>query len=347
MNRPPKKPRNFKTIFFAAVVLVLVGLNIGYASFSEATKKTVDLTSPNLKETGLQVKSIDTQIVSKNWGKVDPDNIRLEVQKDRALGVNYLAISTPYDHPDIMKAWADEIHAQGLNVWFRSHWLSWEGDENHASTMSIKDYLDKTAAFVEANPALFRAGDAFTFCVEPEQVFTARGTDVYDWYTYNKFVVDQVDRADESFAAIGLASKIHTNWISMNGWVVENALEQTTVDKLGLITVDHYSNEKIIVPPAALAETLSTDLDRFYQKWQKPILIGEWGYNIEQEVPDIDQREVMAEVTKMIHTKSYIVGLNYWADMGNSSRILDDNYGVDLKYRPAAIVLRDFYNQKQ
>jgi hypothetical protein len=257
-----------------------------------------------------------------------------------------VAISSPYDYPDIMKAWSDEIHRQGLKVWYRSHWLNWEGDEDHLSDMTVKQYLDKTSDFIKSHPSYFKEGDAFTVCVEPEQVFVARGTDVYDWYSYNKFVVDQIDVANAAFAAIDLSGKIHTNWISMNGWVVDNGLEKETVDKMGLITVDHYPSQKVILPPLAVADKMSSDLDKFYNKWKVPIILGEWGYNIEQEVSDFDQREVVLEVLDALGTKKYLVGINYWSHMGNSSRIINDKNGSDLEYRPAAIILRDFYNKK-
>jgi hypothetical protein len=178
-------------------------------------------------------------------------------------------------------------------------------------------------------------------------VFTARGTDVYDWYSYNKFVIDQIDVADMAFSDIGLEGKIHTNWISMNGWVVDNGLEKDTVEKMGVITVDHYPNQKILLPPTTAAENLGADLDRMYSKWGKPIILGEWGYNIEQEVSDTDQLEVISKTLEILSAKGYLIGLNYWSHMGNSSRLISDKEGSNLSLRPAAYSLKDFFTKKE
>jgi len=341
-----KNHKNYKAIFIFLILIILTVVTVFYAKYSSAKSVNIALDSSNLKSSGIQIKSIDTQVVSKHWGEIDPEKVKEQIKTIKDLGVNYIAISTPYDDPELMKVWVDEIHHQGLNVWFRSHWLNWEGDDNHPSDMTMAEYLSKTKEFIKSHPSYFHEGDAFTVCVEPEQVFTARDTDVYDWYSYNKFLIDQIDIANAAFADIELAGKIHTNWISMNGWVVENGLTQEAVDKMGLITVDHYSNQKVILPPGVVADHLGADLDRMYQKWQKPILLGEWGYNIEQEVTDFDQREVVRESLSVLNGKKYLVGLNYWAHMGNSSRIINDKDGTNLSYRPAAIILRDFYNKK-
>lgn len=341
-----KKHKNYKLTFIVFLLILLPLSTISYAKYSDAKNENIALNSDNLKASGIQVKSVDTQIVSKHWGNIDEANIKEQVKSIKELGSNYVAISTPYDYPEQMKAWTDEIHKQGLNVWFRSHWLNWEGDENTLSNMTVSDYLNKTNNFIQSHPVFFQEGDAFSVCVEPEQVFVARGTEVYDWYSYNKFIIDQIDVANNAFAAINLSGKIHTNWISVNGWVVENGLNKEAVDKMGLITVDHYEDQKVILPPGTAADRLSSDLDRMYNKWKKPIILGEWGYNIEQEVDDFDQKEVVSEVLNTLGEKKYLVGINYWAHMGNSSRIINDKNGMNLSYRPAAIVLRDFFNKK-
>ena len=81
---------------------------------------------------------------------------------------------------------------------------------------------------------------------EPEQVgiglLDPRGDKATfkNWKEYNKFVVNQIKTANEAFAEIGLESKIHTNWINVNGTVALSHLENATVSRLGLITVDHF-----------------------------------------------------------------------------------------------------------
>lgn len=340
-----RKQRNSKGWLIALVILCLPILNISYALISRADSgdQVILPAKAQTESNSLTIKSVDTQIISKHWGEIDKDNVSEQINLIKSLNANYIAISTPYDDPAVMKEWAEAIHQAGLHVWFRSHWLNWEGDENHPSNMTIKEYLDRTENFIKANQSLFKSGDALTVCVEPEQVFTARGTDVYDWYSYNKFVIDQIDVASRAFSDIGLDGEIYTNWISMNGWVVQNALEKETVEKMGLITVDHYPDQKTILPAETAAQNLSNDLDKIYQKWQKPIILGEWGYNIEQEVTDFDQKEVLNKTFEQLSTKKYLIGLNYWAHMGNTSRLISDKDGKNLILRPAAVELQNFY----
>jgi hypothetical protein len=134
-------------------------LNITYANFSRVEGKAGNTGShPETirDKEGLQIKSVDTQIISKHWGKVGKSNIQTQVKLIKDLGANYVAVSTPYDNPELLKEWASEIHKAGMSVWFRSHWLNWEGDENHPSDMTIKGYLDKTSSFIKSNPVLFQ-----------------------------------------------------------------------------------------------------------------------------------------------------------------------------------------------
>ncbi len=340
------KKFSYRFLYFLAILLALPIFNFSYAKYANHGKEQASEFSSGMDSSGLQVRSIDTQVVSKHWNMTDKSEIRVQIDKIKDLGINYVAISTPYDHLDQMKIWTEAIHEAELNVWFRSHWLNWEGDEGQPSDMSMQEYLAKTSEFIKANPTLFKEGDSFTVCVEPEQIFVARKTNVYDWSAYNSFVVNQIQVANAAFSAIDLDKKVHANWISMNGWVVENGLTKDTVNKMGLITIDHYTNQKVIIPSVEFASDLEKDLKRIHDKWNKPIILGEWGYNIEQEVSDLQQKEVVSESLKKLSSLDFIIGLNYWNHMGNSSRLIDDQKGINLQYRPAALELKSYYNSK-
>lgn len=346
MENNPDKNISWKRFFFIIALIAIPVISGIYAKVPGAKNNIEAGISNNLPENrGLIVRSIDTQIVSKHWEDVSAVNISEEVLAIKNLDANYIAISTPYDRPETLKIWADEIHKAGLNVWFRSHWLDWEGDDSHPSVMTTEEYLAKTSDFVRSNPVLFREGDAFTVCVEPEQVFTVRKTG-FDSKIYNKFIQDQIDTANAAFAEIMLDGKVHTNWISVNGWIVSNALTLDTVKKMGVITVDHYPDQNSDLTPEAMAETLVNDLNLFHERWQVPIILGEWGYNIETEVSDPVQSEYIDTTLGKISGLPYLIGFNYWAHMGNSSRLINDTKGTNLIYRPAALILQKFYAQK-
>lgn len=335
---------NLKAFFIWLILFFIPIANITYAMLKDPTNdrlfhaKSLDFTYQ-----GLEIKSVDTQIISKHWGSLDQAKIADQVLMIKNLGANYIAISTPYDHQEIIKIWANEIHRAGLNVWFRSHWLRWEGDDGLPSDMSKSEYLAQTRNFILDNQELFKEGDSFTVCVEPEQVYVARNLTISDWKGYNKFIIDQMDVADQAFSEIGLEDKIHTNWISMNGWVVEHGLEQETVDRMGLITIDHYPDQDRQMGAIERADRLANDLQKVYKKWQKPIILGEWGFNILNEVSDGEQKEVLSYTFGRLKEMPFVIGINYWSHLGNTSRIIDDTEGRNLLYRPAAFTLKEYF----
>jgi len=293
-----------------------------------------------------KIKSIDTQIISKCWNNVPQDSIDKQIQMLKHLGVNTIAIGTPYERPAEMEKWTNSIHNAGLKVWFRSHWLNWEGDEGQPKNMSTSEYLSKTKQFILDHPSFFKAGDSFTMNVEAENAGLGEGKPFSDWDAYRKFLRDQIDLSNEAFSQIGV-NNIATNWLSMNGWIIENALDQATVDKMGMITADHYPPQgsgSNLISINEMADNMSKDLDRFYAKWNKPIMIGEWGYHLDTDVSDEQQRAATEAIYNVLASKSYIYGVNYWDHMGNNTRIINDQGGTPTSYRPAANVIKSFYN---
>lgn len=294
------------------------------------------------------VRSIDTQVVSKHWPNVSRAAIQEQVGLVADLGVNYIAIGTPYDRVEEMRMWAQEIHKRGLNVWFRSHWAEWEGDDGKPATLSPDDYLYRTDQFIRNNPDLFVSGDSFTVAVEPEQVGVGLGKRFLTWDQYRSFLLSEITVANDAFNAIGLKGKVYTNWLSVNGWVVQNQFTQELVDRIGLLVIDHYVGQNKTIgdysDALVVAQLTVNDLDAFYAQWNVPILLGEWGYQIFQDVPDSVQESVTRELLSKLSTRKYLVGMNYWVHMGNTASIIGDQYGSNLHYRPAAMILKSFYD---
>jgi len=294
------------------------------------------------------VRSIDTQVISKHWPDVTRESVHEQVALLKALGVNYIAVATPYDRLDDLKIWAEEIHAAGLHVWFRPHWAEWEGDEGLPAIMSPEEYLQRTSQFIKANPELFVAGDAFTVAVEAEQVGVGLGKRFLTWDDYRNFLLAQISTANKAFGDIDLQGEVHTNWISVNGWVVEHQFTQKLVDRLDLIVVDHFVGQSQTIgslnDPDEIVQKTIRDLDNYYKQWKVPILLGEWGYQIYQDVPDDVQAEVIDKLFTELKTKDYLVGVNYWTHLGNTASIIGDEYGANLQYRKAAEVIRSYYD---
>lgn len=336
-------------LYFILVVAVVFSFYEIWQIQGEKFMQTEDYSQPALKEGNpWSIKSVDTQVVSKHWPNVPKGSIKEQVVLIKDLGVNYIAIATPYDRLEELKNWVDEIHLQGLNVWFRSHWAEWEGTDGKQASLTPQQYLDKTVEFIKSNPDLFREGDAFTVTVEPEQAGVGLGKKFLNWDQYRRFILDQILYSNEAFGSIGLKKKIYTNWISVNGWVVENVYTEDMVDKLGLIVIDHYTEQSKTVgeidPPEKIVDDMSRDLDRFYTKWHKPILLGEWGYQIYQNTSEENQAFVVRSVLEKLQTKPYLIGVNYWVHMGNQSRLIGDEYGANLKYRQAALMVKEIFS---
>jgi hypothetical protein len=134
----------------------------------------------------------------------------------------------------------------------------------------------------------------------------------------------------------------------MNGWILDNQMDQELADQIGLIVVDHYVHQSQTIGTLEdknlMVNTTSADLDRWWNKWNKPILLGEWGYHIFQEVSDERQAEVVESMFSMLLTKPYLVGINYWVHMGNPAAIIKDEYGSNLTFRQSAAVVSSFFD---
>lgn len=355
MKHLPKKSivnEVWQNMIILPILLAIFALSLGnlLSGRSLVAKNQVIYAQPELakEKNKWPLRSVDTQVISKHWPDVTRDAVIEQVALIKQLGANYVAIGTPYDRVEDMRMWAEEIHAAGMNVWFRSHWAEWEGDEGLPATMSPEEYLDRTRAFIVNNPDLFHEGDAFTVAVEAEQVGIGLGKRFLTWNEYRDFLWAEITVASEAFISIGLEGKVHTNWLSMNGWIVDNVMTQEFAQRIGLIVVDHFPGqtqtigEKDNIP--FIVDQMLVDLDRYHEKLGVPIILGEWGYQIFQNVDDASQAEFVELLLSRVSTRSYLIGLNYWVHMGNPAALIRDEMGSNLTLRPAALTLKSFYD---
>lgn len=342
-----------KLILFFIVLLCTIGSGYSLAKtviLKEVPEKMPDTTQNNIKYGAYPwvVRSVDTQVVSRHWENVSRESIREQLVLIKETGANYVAIGTPYDRLEDLKMWVEEAHAMGLNVWFRSYWNEWLGREGAAATMKPNEYLDKTYAFIINNPELFQEGDSFTVCMEAEEAGVGLGKRFLNYEEYKNFLIGEIVTANNAFEAIGMKGKIYTNWLSVNGWIVDNIFDEELVKKIGLITVDHYVLQTSTIgetdDSAALVNQTIEDLDRFHEKFDVPILLGEWGYQIFQPVSDVMQANVINQMFIKLKNLDYLVGINYWTHMGNTASIFGDEFGTNTKPRLGSEVLRYYYN---
>ncbi len=343
--------KKIETVVITSVFLVAV-LYMSYLLYLRLNRYStaqLNLEQPEVRSDGFhfKIRSVDTQVVSKHWKNVSEAMVREQVSAVKTLGVNYVAIGTPYDEVADMRKWTREIHAQGMHVWFRSHWLEWEGDNGRPASMTQDQYLARTEKFIIDNKDLFQEGDSFTVAVEAEQAGVGPGKRFLNWDEYKGFLLLEITVANNSFKRIELDRKIHTNWLSMNGWVAQNVITAELAKKIGLITIDHFSPQSDTIgtfdDPAAIADTMSSDLDSMYLKLRVPLFLGEWGYQIHQETTEEHQKEVTEAVMSKLVVKQYLLGMNYWVHLGHYSRLFNDINGKISGERLSAGVLRYFY----
>jgi hypothetical protein len=155
--------------------------------------------------------------------------------------------------------------------------------------------------------------------------------------------------ANDAFNQISLGGKVKTNWINMNGWVAWEAMDQYTANTIGQITLDH------IIDWTDDTNTYVSSLfygnnngfkgyDDYYNKWHVPMMAGEWGYSTyNQSIDQNHQKELAAAVLSEFSKRSYIVGINYWIDVGHASRLFDTQNLLDYQRRPVADVVAQYF----
>lgn len=264
------------------------------------------------------------------------------VSRAAELGVNYIAVETPYDDPacasslNYTKAWSDAVHAQGLNVWHRHMPLAFEGIYDTPKSAS-KDYLQQIHDYIVNNPTLFRENDIFTPIPEPQNggvsgvTYCAQGICVFNSAaSFNKWLRDAITTSNAAFAEIGLGGKIKVGYYGFDGFIAwgdnnpdwNGILEDATIAAMGNITIDHY--------PEAVGDTMANDLDELQQRYPNvPIVIGEWG--------TINGGDVVTAIntTMQAARRTGVIGFNYWhMGLGGNEALVNDDLSKKVGFDP-------------
>jgi hypothetical protein len=317
-------------------------VNLGTADYSQPTLP--DAAAP---KKGWHINSVDAQITSRYW---DQSSIKIanEVASIAALGVNYIAIAAPYNRPKYFKAWADAIHAAGLKVWYRANWNGWEGQNGWTPYMSTSEYLTRTYKFIIDNPTIFQSGDMFSVCVEPNNANDAgnpafKTSGSFDITKYNQFLKDQVRYANKAFSDASITG-VHTwatcpslSLIDLAGQILDSGdagnvsgIHDSDVTTYfgGRVAIDHYLNSNIRKTNSYWTK-YSSDLDKVHTAFPNAkIMIGEWGYHTETDYGEQEQHDVYDQVSTILRTKPYVIGVNFWNHMAQpQSSLFTDSAG--------------------
>jgi len=266
-------------------------------------------------------------------GQRSSEFIQKWVDKAVDLGVNYIAIETPYDNPTCgdavlyTKLWVNAIRLRGLKIWHRHMPLAFEGIYNTSKNPSI-DYLTIISNYIKTNPSFFQEGDIFTPIPEPQNGgiygvnYCSYGICIFkNARDFNAWLRNAMDISESAFTQIGRAGKIKIGYYGFDGYIAwgdnnpdwDGILEDQTVIKMGNITIDHY--------PEIVADTMQNDLNELENRYPNiPIIIGEWGTITGGDT----ESQVILSMGAARRTS--VVGFNYWhfGVGGNEALIRED-----------------------
>lgn len=293
------------------------------------------IASSILERASWSIQSVSSMKETKDrvCGQRSSEFIQKWVDKAVELGVNYVAIETPYDNPSCgdavsyTKLWVNAIRSRGLKIWHRHMPLAFEGIYNTTKKPSI-DYLSIISNYIKSNPSFFQEGDIFTPIPEPQNGgiygvnYCSYGICIFkNARDFNTWLRNAMDISESALSQIGLSGKIKIGYYGFDGYIAwgdnnpdwDGILEDQTVIKMGNITIDHY--------PEIVGDTMQNDLNELESRYPNiPIVIGEWG--------TITGGDTESQVIQSMGAarRTNVVGFNYWhmGIGGNEALIRED-----------------------
>ncbi len=290
-----------------------------------------------------KIQSIDTMKFSRDMARSESNNPAFDHMIDKQMsdiastGATHVAIATPYDAEFIpfLTRWTKSARSHGLLVWFRGNFSGWENWFGYPDISRV-DHINKTKAFILANPDLFADGDIYSPCHECENGGDGDPRSTGDVKGYRQFLIDEYGTTKEAFKEIG--KNVASNYFSMNLDVAKLIMDKQTVTALdSIIVLDHY-----VDTPTKLAK----DVASMAKKTNAQIVLGEYGVPI----PDIhgsmtaegQAKWIKEAMGKLIQIPG-LMGLNYWINADGSTEIWQ---GANLEKKPAVDVIASFFSPK-
>lgn len=282
------------------------------------------------------VQSIDTMKLSRDSVKDTHVDIASWVKKVADLHANYIAIDTPYDEEfyPVLKKWVTEARKNNLHVWFRGNFSGWEGWFNYPKLQSVDQHYKLTQTFIIKHPDIFLDGDIYTPAPEPENgiIGDPRISDKKA-KEFNTFLITSYTTCLNAMTIIH--KHVACGYFSVNGDIAHDILTKETVNILGEVVIDHYVNN---------VTEMTDEVDYLYQKFNKPIIIGEFGAPLDDINGQMDEKQQAEFVRTILQSlyirKTYIQGFNYWVINGGSTELFTTSGGQ----KQVATVLKNYFN---
>lgn len=304
---------------------------------------------------GWRIRSVDSMKLSRDTlrSPLSDAQIAADVALDATLHLTHIAVDVYYDDPAYMARWVRAVRRVGLHVWFRAHWYAWEDHRERRGDMDPRAYIAATRRFLQGHADLLQDGDIFDFCPEPENgaYWLQTYGDGWSWRNraarsaFNTFIRSGIYMASTTLANRGRGGVLITV-VSVNASIAERMLSKPTVERLGMITLDLYSEGRTRDPAVATGRVLA-EIARVRRRWAVPILLGEHGYARDMRVDDATQARVLAAELLALGRVPYLLGQNYWVDAGGPGyggyTNLYSRVGGGWQRRPAATTLARAY----
>ncbi len=325
------------------------------ASSQSPSSSPAPSSSPSAPSQGKtwSIQSVSSMKVTKDMVCNQPDDDFINQWLDRAkeLGANYVAVETPYENPycgnaqEFTKTWIQAIRDHNMKVWHRHMPLAFEGIYN--TNKKASNFLTTISDYIKNNPFFFESGDIFSPIPEPQNggisgiTYCANGVCQFsNAAAFNKWLRDAIDTSNQAFKMIGLDNEIKVGYYGLDGFVAwgdnnpdwDGILEDSTVQKMGNITIDHY--------PEAIGENMKNGLDELQAKYPgTPIVLGEWG-----TITDDSNQPQQINASMGAAKRSSVIGVNYWhLGMGGNESLIND----DFSKKPGFAALQAFYQGKK
>lgn len=261
--------------------------------------------------------------------------IEKQVADIASTGASHIALGSPYDaqYVPFLERWVKIARKHKLKVWFRGNFSGWEKWFNYEK-ITRDDHKRLLEEFILNNPDLFEDGDIFTSCPECENGGPGDPRQNGDVLGHRQFLIDEYNISLKSFGKIN--KKVNTGFYSMNYDVAKLIMDKPTTQALGgIVSIDHYVKDPKKVAKDAKEIALTSG---------GKVVLGEFGApipDINGDLSEIQQNQWIEEALKEVKNTPEIIGVNYWVNVGGSTRLWNE----DGTRRLAADTIAKFYNE--